>query len=201
MEGDFISSNNSSNQVTQVTETQVSDESSSQVPQFPSGQVLLETIQHEYDIETSRKRDLENRAGVLIALSGALIGFYANTLDYSFAKEASTPFEYIAVVFLVLVYLLPLITLLTALWNFLKILDAKSYDRLRLDGFKIEVGKKASDSVSMDLAINYKDVVLGNHNVNEEKAKQLNKGIKLMYFSLIIVVFVYFLQNILKQVI
>lgn len=107
-------------------------------------------------------------------------------------------FEYIAVVFLVLLYLSPLVILLTALWNFLKMLDAKSYDRLRLDGFKEEVGQKASDSVSMDLAISYKDVVLRNHNVNEEKAKLLNKGIKLMYYSLIIVVFVYFLQNILN---
>ena len=27
--------------------------------EFPSGQVLLETIRHEYDIEASRKRDIE----------------------------------------------------------------------------------------------------------------------------------------------
>lgn len=211
MEGDFISSNNSSNlvtetqvtQVTQVTEnqvTQVSNESSNQVPSFPSGQVLLETIRHEYDIEASRKRDFETRAGVLIALSGALIGFYASSLDYSAFKKVSTPMEYIGVTLLGMLYLLPTITLLISLGNFLKILDTKSYHRIGLGGFNDQMGQKASDEVAMKLAKSYKSVIENNHEVNENKAKQFKTGINFMYISLISVIVVYCFKEIINLI-
>lgn len=211
MEGDFISSNNPSNQVTenqitqvtQVTEnqvTQASNESSNQAPQFPSGQVLLDTIRHEYDIESSRKRDFETRAGVLIALSGALIGFYASSLDYSAFKEASTPMEYIGATLLGILYLLPTITLLISLGNFLKILDTKSYDRIGLGGFNDEMGQKPSDEVALRLAKSYKSVIENNHTVNENKVKQFKTGINFMYISLISVIVVYCFKEIINLV-
>lgn len=54
---------------------------------YPSSEILLSTITREYDAEANRKRDIETRAGVLIALLGALIGFYATALDFSFSRK------------------------------------------------------------------------------------------------------------------
>lgn len=61
--------------------------------EYPSAETLLSTITREYDAEANRKRDIETRAGVLIALLGALIGFYATALDFSFFKKAHSPIE------------------------------------------------------------------------------------------------------------
>ncbi|MBV2240959.1 hypothetical protein KQR57_14890 [Bacillus inaquosorum] len=54
--------------------------------EYPSSETLLNTITREYDAEANRKRDIETRAGVLIALLGALIGFYATALDFLSSK-------------------------------------------------------------------------------------------------------------------
>ncbi|MGG2072842.1 hypothetical protein AB1J28_05795 [Lysinibacillus irui] len=171
-----------------------------QVLEFPSSHVLLETIRHEYDIEASRKRDIETRAGILIALSGALIGFYTTSLDFKILKNASTSLEYLGAVTLCIIYLLPTVTLLIALSNYLKILDAKSYNRVGLGGFNDEMGQKNSDEVSMRLTKVYSSVIKNNHEVNENKAKQFKKGITFMYISLISVIIVYILKQIISLI-
>ncbi len=190
--------NANSQQDNSINSTPQPNNTPSITTEFPSGHLLLETIQKEFEIESSRKRDIETRTGILIALLGALIGFYANALDFSIFKEASTSLEYICVVLLGLLYLSPICTFLMALKQFLNILDAKAYQRIGLGGFNIQMAAKPSAEVATRLTDSYKSVLEDNDKVNEQKAKQFKKGITYMYISLIAVITAFLIKEIIS---
>ncbi|OJD94353.1 hypothetical protein A9485_05720 [Bacillus cereus] len=168
---------------------------------YPTADVLLSMIQREYDIEASRKRDIETRTGILIALLGALIGFYTSAIDFSLFKKAHTPIEYLCFTFIIIIYIFPLVTFFFSMKEFINVLQTKKYQRIGLGGITENVAKKPKDLISMKLAESYKTVVEDNGKSNEEKAMQFKKGISLMYISLIGVILAYIIKQLISLLI
>ncbi|MCC2339468.1 hypothetical protein OCF13_11915 [Bacillus tropicus] len=170
-------------------------------PQYPTADVLLSMIQKEYDIEASRKRDIEARTGILIALLGALIGFYTSAIDFSIFKKAHSTIEYLCFTFIGIIYIFPLITFFLSMKDFINVLQTKKYQRIGLGGITKNVAQKPKDVISMQLAESYKTVVEDNGKSNEEKAIQFKKGISLMYISLIGIIIAYIIKQIVSLII
>lgn len=169
---------------------------------YPSAETLLSTITREYEAEANRKRDIETRAGVLIALLGALIGFYATALDFSFFKKAQSPIEMLCFAIIALLYIFPAIMQLIAFKHLINVLKTYEYQTLGLGGFSSENGmldynaKRPKDELQYDLVDSYHGVVEKNSNANETKARLYKKGIEKIYISIIGIVLVYFIKQI-----
>lgn len=167
---------------------------------YPSAELLLSTIQKEYDNEASRKRDIETRTGILIALLGALIGFYTSTIDFSIVKKASSPIEYLCVVFIGMIYIFPLITFFLSMKELINVLKTKTYQRIGIGGINETMAKKCKEEVSVRLAKSYKAVVEDNGKSNEKKALQFQKGILLIYISLIGIIVAYIVKQVVSLI-
>lgn len=167
---------------------------------YPSADILLAMIQSEYNIEASRKRDIETRTGVLIAFLGALIGFYATAVDFSIFKKATSSMEYFGFIFLAIIYISPFLMFILSMRNFLKVLQTKTYQSISTDGISKEIAEKPKDEVAFKLAETYKLAVIDNEKANNEKAYQFRKGIFFMYISLIFIIIAFILKQIVSLV-
>lgn len=170
--------------------------------EYPSAETLLSTITREYDAEANRKRDIETRAGVLIALLGALIGFYATALDFSFFKKAHSPIEMLCFAIIALLYIFPAIMQLIAFKHLINVLKTYEYQTLGIEGFSAENGllnenaQRPKDELQYYLVDSYHGVVEKNSKANETKAKLYKKGIDKIYISIIGIVLVYLFKQI-----
>ncbi|MEC1661060.1 hypothetical protein [Bacillus mojavensis] len=170
--------------------------------EYPSSETLLNTITREYDAEANRKRDIETRAGVLIALLGALIGFYATALDFSFFKKAHSPIEMLCFSIIALLYIFPAIMQLIAFRHLINVLKTYEYQSLGLGGFNEEDGslntnaKLPKDELQYALADSYYNIVKKNSNANDTKANLYKKGIEKIYISIIGIVLVYMIKQV-----
>ncbi|MGG0284142.1 hypothetical protein ABEY41_03230 [Peribacillus butanolivorans] len=166
------------------------------VETFPSAELLLSVIQSEYTVEAERKRDFESRSGILIALLGALIGFYGTEVDFSFFNKADSSLEIVSIIFISLLYIFPVIMLLISFKHLLNVLKTKEYQRIGLGGFTVEVSKIQRDDVAKRLMVHYKDIVTRNGKENDAKANEFKLGIKNLYIALIAIVVVFFIKEI-----
>ncbi|AMA53280.1 hypothetical protein [Bacillus inaquosorum] len=170
--------------------------------EYPSSETLLNTITREYDAEANRKRDIETRAGVLIALLGALIGFYATALDFSFFKKAHSPIEMLCFSIIALLYIFPAIMQLIAFRHLINVLKTYEYQSLGLGGFNEVDGslntnaKLPKDELQYALADSYYNIVKKNSNANDTKANLYKKGIEKIYISIIGIVLVYMIKQV-----
>lgn len=170
--------------------------------EYPSSETLLNTISREYDAEANRKRDIETRAGVLIALLGALIGFYATALDFSFFKKAHSPIEMLCFAIIALLYIFPAIMQLIAFKHLINVLKTHEYQSLGLSGFNEDDGslnnnaRLPKDELQYALTDSYYNIVKKNSNANDTKAMLYKKGIEKIYISIIGIVLVYMIKQV-----
>ncbi|WMM35799.1 hypothetical protein [Bacillus sp. F56] len=169
---------------------------------YPSVETLLSTVTREYDTEANRKRDIETRAGVLIALLGALIGFYTSALDFSFFKKANSSIEILCFVIVSVLYIFPAIMQLIAFKHLINVLKTYEYDTLGLGGFdKEHVAQKPKENLQFNLTKQYKKIIVVNRKANDTKVELFKKGIKEIYISIIGIVVVYFMKQILLLIV
>lgn len=165
---------------------------------YPSSDLLLSVIQSEYDIEVGRKRDLETRAGILIALLGAIVVFYLTEIDFSFFKTTNSKIEVLCFILISLIYLFPVVMLLLSFNKFINVLKTKSYQRLGLGGFDDETAKRNQNELSFDLMESYAVVVKSNAISNDEKADDFKEGIDKLTIAIIGITVTYILKELLK---
>ncbi|MBE0185609.1 MULTISPECIES: hypothetical protein [Bacillus] len=165
--------------------------------EYPSAETLLSTITREYDAEANRKRDIETRAGVLIALLGALIGFYASAIDFSILKKTSySPIEMLCFSVLSILYFFPAIMQLIAFRHLINVLKTYEYTSIGLNGFTQENAERPKDELQYHLATSYHAVVVQNSKANDIKADLYKKGFEKIYISIIGIVLVYFVKQV-----
>ncbi|WP_016938730.1 hypothetical protein [Bacillus siamensis] len=175
--------------------------------EYPGSEVLLNTITREYDAEANRKRDIETRAGVLIALLGALIGFYATALDFSFFKKAHSPIEMLCFSIIALLYIFPAIMQLIAFKHLINVLKTFEYETIGLNGFSNENGslqvnaKFPKDKLEYAFVDSYYNIVKLNSKANDTKANLYKKGIEKIFISIIGIVLVYMIKQIILLII
>lgn len=183
------------------TKNSSANDSSEIISTYEGSDIILEMIQSEYNIEASRKRDIEARTGVLIALLGALIGFYATAIDFSIFKKANSPIEYFCFVIITLIYITPFVTFILSMKKFIEALQTKTYKRIGLPNSFDDFAEVPRDKLSIAIAESYKAVVIDNEKANDEKASQFNRGISLMYFSLIGIIVAFSVKQIIALII
>jgi hypothetical protein len=162
------------------------------IEEYPSSELLLSIVQKEYDLESDRKRDLESRAGILIALLGTMVGFYIKDINLSFIKGHSTEVELLFYILIIALYLVPVTSLMAALFHLVNVIMTRDYQRIGL-GFDYNLGMAQKDEVAQHLTWAYKDAVEKNMEVNDQKVIHFKKGIKFAFLSIISIIVIYIL--------
>lgn len=163
--------------------------------------ILYDLARNEYDNETNRKRDLETRAGILIALVGALIGLFFTVIDISIISNGKTVVETVFYAILALSYLIPLSIGFLSLKSFIDVIITRDYTRIDVNGISEQTAALEKQVLSFNLANSYKNAVINNEKLNNEKANYFKNGINKLFISFISFFLIYIVHIVLKQVI
>ncbi|MED4057575.1 hypothetical protein [Niallia taxi] len=163
--------------------------------------ILFDLARNEYDNETNRKRDLETRAGILIALVGALIGLFFTVIDISIVSKGKTVVETVIYSILALSYLIPLSTGFLSLKSFINTIITREYTRMDVNGVTDQIAALEKQDLSFRLATSYKNAVINNEKLNDEKASYFNDGIDKLFNTFIAFLLIYIVHIILKQLV
>lgn len=149
----------------------------------------------EYDIESTRKRDLEVRVGTLVAVISFLIGFYATGINFAGVKAKTDLLGSIGSITLFCFYSSPLVLFLVTIKKLINILGAKEYKRLDLNLISEEYFYMNEHEYATKIAISYKNIVEYNTKINDEKAIAFNNAVTWLYTSLIFLAIAYIINQ------
>lgn len=175
-------------------------DSSMSVKMYPSGDTILAMLQNEYTTQGSKKRDIEARTGILIALLGAMVGFYATAVDFSIFKKASSSLEYFGAVLTTLIYIVPFITFILSMRNFIKVFQIKTYKAIGIEEIFSEDAEESKDETVLMLIEAYKSALISNEKADNEKAIQFKNGISFLYYFFIFLIIAFVLKQIISVI-
>lgn len=164
-----------------------------------SAKILLEEIKELYYHENERNQILDNKASIGLTLVGILLTLCITTLPkYNLKEVPINNFENIISNILFLLLLISVfLTLIISLYFFYKALKTKAYKHLNTDGFNERHAIKEENIIAITLIKLYKTSIDYNRKVNNEKYKDIDKGIKYVVVS----VFLYIIYMIFYKII
>lgn len=149
-------------------------------------QLMLDVAKNEYSSERERKRDLETRAGILIALVGVLIGIVLTTLDFSLVLKYKNIYAVIGMFLLWFFILIAIILLLISLFQFIKVLKVQQYGAIDLSFIDDQYRNEEALGFQFEIADSYKEIIIHNRALNEEKVIKYNWGINFFKYAMVI---------------
>ena len=164
---------------------------------FPSAKLLFSIIQKEHDYEFDRGKDLQTRTGMFLAFSGAILVFIFNNVKIP--NLSTTPIinlaQVLPYVFLIVFLSMTLLSLLFAIFSFIKVISTKIYPRINLDEFSVEkIGNRAikpEDQTLVVLIPLYKNFVEEYSKINNIKVVWFKRGIISILVALIFTTLTY----------
>lgn len=160
--------------------------------EYLSGELLLSTIQKEYDYENIRKSTLETRSGVLLTLTAAVSTFAVTNIKIpsgilSFSSNTQL-YSYLSIYFFLGIIA---IAVILALIFLLKVLLIDEYRRLDLAGFNEDNARFSNNIVAMALTEEYRNIITHNHEKNNQKVKYYRNGIYSAIVAVISIIILY----------
>lgn len=166
---------------------------------FSNWAVAIEAAIKEYDIESTRKRDLEVRVGTLVAVISFLIGFYATGISFEGVKADTDFLKIIGLITLFTVYSTPLVLFIVTIKKLINILGTREYMRIDLNLISSDYFYMGEEEYATKLALSYKNVVEHNTALNDEKAQRFNNAVEWLYISLICLGTVYLMNQAIEK--
>ncbi|WP_432359820.1 hypothetical protein [Sporosarcina sp. UB5] len=150
--------------------------------------------------ERERKREIEIRAGVSLALIGVLITLILNLLDFSYWKNASNIIEVVGYLTITVLLCIPLITILKSLHYLLKVILTKGYNGVNIPAITDKILEESLLKTQRNIFKSHQDYIKQNRSLNQEKALDFNNGVRWLKYTLISLVIVFVVFSIIKSV-
>lgn len=139
---------------------------------------LLIAFQEEYKTEQSKLNNTFTRAGFMLAFLSGLVIYFNQIIELSKLREYS--FDDIIKSFIVITligtFVLALISLIIGIYYFVKVINIEKFSKLDFSDFNAEDPLKSFNTIEHRLFENYKDILISNEKIVENKALQLKKG-------------------------
>lgn len=157
------------------------------IPQYPSSNIMLSEVKSVYNDENDRNKNLENKASIGITLLGVLLTVGINELNINKLIHIKIHnFSNILLnLILVLVLSIMVIMLALALYNFYQTIKPQYYQKMSTDGFLKENGECHEDIISMTLIDIYVGIINHNRNINDEKSKFIDNGMRYLIICIV----------------
>lgn len=160
---------------------------------FPAASILLESAKDEYTKERERSQFLDNKASffmsAVILVATVFIPIIPFDMFVKFAQKA----DCCKICFFVLICIALTVAFVILAISFKELYDAydiKGYDRFNIDNVDDEEIQKISvNGIEVALCENYKKIVAANIIINNEKAENIQKGIKKSAIGFLILAF------------
>ncbi|MGM0898260.1 MAG: hypothetical protein ACQEV0_10180 [Bacillota bacterium] len=144
---------------------------------FPSAELMLSIIQKEYDIESSRKTTLENRAGILLTLAAAILTFTLSTLETALIKFPITSTIDFLVSFVYLFFgLLTVISIIISITQLTRVIVIREYERFDTSYLNEKNASYPLEISSLGLIEAYQSIISFNQSTNDRKTGVYSSG-------------------------
>ena len=144
----------------------------------------LELIQSEYSIERGKKESFENRAGIIMALIGALLVFILDKLPVTdVIKLCKDPLTFVVLMKIIVGFSAYIALILAFFFLFLTITTSKqeNYPIEQISfAYLAEVRKEAIARI----IINYRDIIVKHREHNEKRAFKYKTSLVLSFVSI-----------------
>jgi hypothetical protein len=164
---------------------------------YPAAELVLTTIQREYDLEESRARTLDSRVGIFIPLSSAILVFIASYIKIPNSSNIAvhTVLDALPYVLALLLGALSILCFLIATFYFVRVVSKHKYNRINLEGFNDDAMLALSkDFVAVGLIEIYKKNIEHNVSVNDRKMSFYQIGVYLISSALVLAIIVYLID-------
>ncbi|OCS88860.1 hypothetical protein [Caryophanon latum] len=167
---------------------------------YTSVEIYYDEAKAVYEYERERKKELETRAGIFIAIIGVLISIMITTLNYDLWLQGVSILEKTFLIILQVLNASPLIFVLLAFHKFILVLKTEQYFSIMPNKFKDTDLENPIEVSQQKLFKSYQALYERNYLVIEEKAKNFNKGVFWISFSVFYYLSTSILFNIIKEV-
>ncbi len=179
-------SNNASTAQSSTSTQSSTFQNASQLPDVDQTAMCeyLEMIQSEYSIERGKKESFENRAGIIMALIGALLVFILDKLPVTdVIKLCRDPLTFVVLMKIIVGFSAYIALILALFFLFLTITTSKqeNYPIEQISfAYLAEVRKEAIARI----IINYRDIIVKHREHNEKRAFKYKTSLVLSFVSI-----------------
>lgn len=154
-----------------------------------SAKVLLEVIHKENDRVYDIKKQLESRAAVFIAFSGALLAIFFNKIEV--AQVIKLPCGSILLVSFVFSFSI-------CIYGFIKVIQTRKYEGLDVKVLDKKLARRDEKLVSLILVNTYVGIIESYIQENEKKTDHLERGIEFLVISVFLLGLLFILPLLIK---
>lgn len=148
----------------------------------------FEIVKIEYEIERNKKQSFENRAGLILALLGAICIFLFEHIELSFIislmKAQINFFNLIKIITGILVYIGFVFTIVMII----KTITVKQHNNFKVEVIDEELLSEQRIAALCRIVFTYRDIIKQHREVNEIRAKTFKKSLYGISTTLIAVI-------------
>lgn len=145
----------------------------------------LDTMKNEYEIEISKKQSFENRAGLILALLGAISVFILENVQlkeiFSILSMPVSFYDFTKIVFGFSIYAGFLFTIIMII----KTIALKRYGDFQVKNIKEDLLRQQKIVGVCKIIFTYRDIILQHREMNKKRAKALQKSLYGITFTFI----------------
>ena len=144
----------------------------------------LELVQSEYSIERGKKESFENRAGIIMALIGALLVFILDKLPVNeIIKLCKDPLTFIVLIKIVIGFSAYITLIIALLFSFLTITTSKQ-ENYPIDPISFSYLAEGRKEAIARIIINYRNIIVDHRKHNEKRAHKFMASLVLSLISI-----------------
>lgn len=161
---------------------------------FTAAKTVLSVMMDEYTKERERSAIIDNKAIVLITIIIALLTIYVPIIPFDRIVSIYNESSREVLIFLtlaILLFIAAIIITIVAFIKLIKIVKMKSYQRVTIEDIaNTEALQCAEDEAEKALCVHYKDLIIENAKINDQKADSIENC-----FSLTVILFLLLLVS------
>lgn len=179
-------SNNASTAQSSTSTQSSTIQNASQLPDVDQTAMCeyLELVQSEYSIERGKKESFENRAGIIMALIGALLVFILDKLPVTdVIKLCKDPLTFVVLIKIILGFSAYITLIVALLFSFLTITTSKQ-ENYPIDSINLSHLAETRRNALARITLKYKDIIVDHRKHNEKRAHKFTTSLVLSIISI-----------------
>ncbi|NNU76359.1 hypothetical protein [Clostridium estertheticum] len=122
---------------------------------YPHLETLLSVIQKEYEYESDRAKNFENRTGFLLSFAGALLVFLLTNSKFpnTIVQKLNTFRAIIPYSILIITIALTFLTIIASVFCFIRVVSIGKYNRINVNNVTPMFAKGEKEAIKMGLLL------------------------------------------------
>lgn len=155
------------------------------VVEFHSSEILLEYTYRELEGERNRKNTLETRAGIFVTILSTFVVLFLSSFKIKVKFPIESKIQFAEATIIILSFVGICIGTIFAFHYFLRTLKTGTYNKVDVKEFTENAATFSTKDTAVALLEMYRENVLDNEKVNDNKVENYDKGINWVIVALV----------------